>query len=395
MRPIRAPSHRTGATCCAPTGGDEHGALPAASGTENQEERAKMLLDEDRPPVDWLPEPPRDNRPWPLSRLPPSRARRIALLIIAIMIVTSGMLVAGVRVARQDAGHVGVVRNGGPLDDRGIRQILGPGSKLTWTGMFSQPPHEYPASKVVLFYTITSDARRGDRREVDVVTVPTQDGVQVGLEGTVFFKFVGEKDMSLLRRFDQTFGTRKFPLPGTKDTVYPWKGDDGFAALLDATFRPILDNDLRSEVGRFACAELVASCSMVRRVVSARLDARNTNTNIAAIEARLDASLRADLLRTFGGDYFRDVHVRISRVTLPGNVQTAVDNVQAQYVAVNGAKAQVRRAEFDAKRNLTLADSYNKSPALARIEEIRAAPKGSTIVLSSGTSKQPGINVGN
>jgi regulator of protease activity HflC (stomatin/prohibitin superfamily) len=355
-----------------------------------------MLLDEEYKALEWDdPESRPDRRPWPLRRLPPKPARAVALGLIAAMGITSAAAIAGARVSRQDAGHVGVVRNGGPLDDRRIRQILMPGAKLTWTGLFSQKPHEYPAAKVVMFYTITSDPRRGTRREVDVVSVPTRDGVQVGLEGTVFFHFVGERDPDLLRRFDQTFGTRKFPVVGSEDTVYPWKDDAAFGAVLDATFRPVLDNNLRSEVGRFACAELVASCSLVRKIGNVPGDGKQANGNIASIEMRLNTSLRADLRDTLGGDYFRDIRVRISRVTLPVNVQGAVDDVQAKYVQVSGAKAQVRRAEYDAQRNERLARSYNKSPALARIEEIKAAPKGSTIVLSSGSgNKQPGINVG-
>jgi regulator of protease activity HflC (stomatin/prohibitin superfamily) len=325
----------------------------------------------------------------------PHRSARLAgVATIAILAVTSVVLVSGARVSRQDAGHVGVVRNGGALDNRRIRQILMPGQKVTWTGLFSQQPREYPARKVVLTYTVTSDARRGDRREVDVVNVPTRDGVQVGLEGTVFFKFVGEGDIALLRQFDQTLGMRRFPVVGGNSTLFPWNGEDGFGAMLDAAFRPILDNDLRSQVGAFACSQLVASCSLVRRVVDPSEEKRNANRNIASVEDRLATSLRADLTETLGGDFFRDIHVRISRVTLPQRVQGAVDDVQAQYVAVNGAKAQVRRAEYDAKRNDVLADTYNRSPSLARIEEIRAAPKGSTIVLSGTGSKAPGINVG-
>jgi regulator of protease activity HflC (stomatin/prohibitin superfamily) len=354
-----------------------------------------VLLDEDHPPAAWLPDPPRDPRPWPFRRMPHRSARVAAVLTIAVLAVTSVVLISGARVERQDAGHVGVVRNGGALDNRRIRQILMPGQKVSWTGLFSQHPREYPASKVVLTYTVTTDARRGDRREVDVVNVPTRDGVQVGLEATVFFKFVGERDLTLLRRFDQTLGMRRFPVAGSSKTLYPWNGDDGFGAMLDATFRPILDNDLRNEVGAFACAQLVASCTLVRRVVNPAEEKRNATHNIASVEDRLATSLRADLTDTLGGDFFRDIRVRVSKVTLPGKVQGAVDDVQAQYVAVNGAKAQVRRAGYDAKRNELLADTYNKSPSLARIEEIRAAPKGSTIVLSSGNgNKAPGINVG-
>jgi regulator of protease activity HflC (stomatin/prohibitin superfamily) len=338
----------------------------------------------------------RDPRPWPYRHLRPRWARGAALVTIALLGVASAVLIAGVRLAREDSGHVGVVRNGGPWNNRRIRQILKPSSGLTWAGLFSQSPREYPAAKVVLFYTITSDAKRGSRLGTDLVTVPTRDGVQVGLEGTVFFRFMGETDIGLLKRFDQTFGTRKFPVAGTDRSLYPWEGpEEGFAAMLDSVFRPVLDNNLRSEVGAFQCADLVASCSLIRRVSGSAPTRADTNANIAKIEGRIGESLSTDLGRTLGGNYFRSIRVRLARVTLPENVQGEVNSVQQQYVAVNGARAALKSANFQAQRNELLARAYNRSPALAKIDEIKAAPKGSTIVLTSGNNgKQPGINVG-
>jgi regulator of protease activity HflC (stomatin/prohibitin superfamily) len=335
----------------------------------------------------------RDPRPWPYRRLTPRGARLAGIATIAAFGVVILLLVTGATFSRQDSGHVGVVRNGGPLDNRGIRQILMPGQRVTWTGMFSQAPREYPAARVVLVYTVTSDLRRGDRREVDVVNVPTKDGVQVGLQGTVFYHFVGDRNTALLRRFDQTFGTRKFPEVGGSSSLYPWKGEDGWAAMLDAAFRPVLDNDLRQEVGNFRCADLVASCSLVHRVAPTAADNANANANVAEIQERLNRSLTEDLTDTLGGAYFWGVRVRLARVTLPPNVQEAVDHVQAQYVGVNGAKAQVTQAHYEAKRNELLSRAYNHSPALAQIDAIKAAPKGATIVLNSG-GNAAGINVG-
>jgi regulator of protease activity HflC (stomatin/prohibitin superfamily) len=315
------------------------------------------------------------------------------MLTIATLAIVSTVLVSGARVERQDSGHVGVVRNGGALDNRRIRQILMPGQRVTWTGLFSQAPREYPSARVVLFYTITSDTTRGDRREVDVVRVPTRDGVLVGLQGTVFFHFTGERDIRLLKRFDQTFGTRRFPVAGSARTLFPWDGEDGFGAMLDSTFRPVLDNDLRTEIGAFHCAELVASCALVRRAPAASPTSRNTNANIRRVEDALNRSLMDDLNRTLGGNYFRDVHVRLAHVTLPAGVQDAVNTVQQEYVAVNGAKAELSKARYEALRNKLRAEAYNDSPALARIDAVKAAPPGATIVLSGG-DKQPGINVG-
>src|SRR5919108_514882 len=174
-------------------------------------EVAKLPALERSPGRPSRPRARRDPRPWPYRRLSPQGGRTAAIATIALLVGTILILVTGAKLARQDAGHVGVVRNGGPLDNRQIRQILMPGQKVTWIGMFSQAPREYPAARVAQFYTVTSDARRGERRGVDVVSVPTKDGVLVGLEGTVFFRFVGERDLGLLRRFDQTFGNRRFP----------------------------------------------------------------------------------------------------------------------------------------------------------------------------------------
>jgi regulator of protease activity HflC (stomatin/prohibitin superfamily) len=332
--------------------------------------------------------------PWPYRRMRPRKARAAAVITIALLAVVSAVLISGARLAREDSGHVGVVRNGGPWNNRRIRQILMPSQGLTWAGLFSQSPREYPASKVVLFYTITGDPDRGSRLGVDSVQVPTRDGVQVGLEGTVFFRFMGETDIGLLKRFDQTFGTRRFPVAGTDRSLYPWQGpEEGFSAMLDSVFRPVLDNNMRAEVGAFECADLVASCSLIRRVSGSTPNRARTNANIAKIESRISHSLATDLAKTLGGAYFRSIRVRIARVMLPANVQGEVNSVQQQYVAVNGARAALKGARYQAQRNELLARAYNGSPALAKIDEIKAAPKGSTIVLSSG-GKQPGINVG-
>jgi SPFH domain/Band 7 family protein len=360
------------------------------------DQETALLSTKSLQPRPLLPARRRDPRPWPYRRMSPRPARVAAVLTIMLFVVAGAVLVSGARLSRQDAGHVGIVRNGGPLDNRAIRQVLMPGQRVTWIGLFSQAPREYPAARVVHFYTITADPRRGDRREVDVAHFPTQDGVQVGLEATVFFHFMGERDVTLLRRFDQTFGNRRFPVAGSDKLLRPWDGEAGFSALLDSMFRPILDNNLRAVVGKFECAQLVASCSLIRRTSGPGPTRSSTNRNIDAVETRLGQSLNDELTVTLGGAYFRDIHVRIARVTLPANVQAEVDDVQRQFVAVNGARASVKSARYVAKRNDLLAKAYNASPALARIEQIKAAPKGSTIVLTSGGGKQqqPGINVG-
>jgi hypothetical protein len=296
------------------------------------------------------------------------------------------VFISGARVVRQDVGHVGVVRNGGPFDNRSIRQLLMPGSGVTWAGWYSQKPHEYPARDVVLLYTVTSDANRGQRLGDDVVTVPTHDGVQVGIEGTVYYHFIGQQDPDLLRHFDKTFGTRQYSEGGA--SLYPYEGEAGFDAMVENVFRPVLDNDLREQVGAFQCAEIVTACKLVR-LASGPRRSRSSDVNIAAIQTQMNETLEGDLADALGGRFFVDVHFRLVRVTLPENIQATVTSALAGSAEVHVAKEQLRQGRYEARRNELLAKAYNKSPGLANINAIRAAPRQSTVIVNTGRRPQP------
>jgi regulator of protease activity HflC (stomatin/prohibitin superfamily) len=318
-------------------------------------------------------------------------SRRLVTLVAALIGLGLIIGVSGARVAREPVGYVGVVRNGGPLDTRTIRQVLMPGQRLTWIGFFSEQPHNYPASNVNRTYTVTSDPGRGSRPGVDVVTVPTRDGVQVGIEATVFMRFVAEKNLAALKQFDVSYGSRRFPT-ATGKRLYPWQGDDGFYTWLDSLFRPVMDYDLRREIGRFDCAELVASCSLVstgRAPVNFASRVPRA-ADAGAIANRISVALQHDLTKTLGQAYFYDIRMRISRVTLPKNVQDAVDDAQAKYVQVNGARAELKQARYQQQRNRLLGESYNESPALANIDAIKALPKQATVILSTN-GKTPAV----
>jgi hypothetical protein len=318
----------------------------------------------------------------------PVTARRTATGVLAVIGLLLLVGVSGLKFVRQPLGYVGVVRNGGPLDDRRVRQVLLPGSRLTFTGMFSKAPHNYPSVRSLRSYSVTSDPKRGSRPGVDVVSVPTRDGVQLGIEATVFLRFVGESDVKVLKRFDSTVGTRRFSLPDGNE-LYAWQGADGFAAMLDSVFRPVLDNDLRREVATFDCAEIVSSCALVRPSKRAPLP---DGSAIQTIEQRIDRSLGADLLATIGQPYFRELRFRLIRVQLPEPVQTAIDQAQAEFANVSRDRARLQQARYQARRTRMLGRAYRENPALATIDAIRAAPEKSTVIVSAGNrSDAPSI----
>jgi regulator of protease activity HflC (stomatin/prohibitin superfamily) len=311
------------------------------------------------------------------------RIRRPGAIVAAIIIVLIGFptlinVFGGFE--RTSGGEVAVVRNGGPFDNNRIRQIIDPASGLTWIGLASKA-HKYPAQQ--RFYTITSDAQRGERGGVDVVTVPSSDGVNMGIEGTLYFAL--NLDHDTLKAFDNKFGTRKFRgLDGT--SRYTWDGDDGWSGFLDQIMRPVIDNDLRTQVNSFRCAELVSSCALVQNssnpqqgAQSQQVKAQSNNANIAKVQTAINTSLAQDLLQTLGGNFITDIHFNLVRITLPANVQRAVDEAQAAFAQVTQAQAKVAQARADAQANKARQDGYNKCPTCADIEKLKALPQGITV----------------
>jgi hypothetical protein len=115
--------------------------------------------------------------------------------------------------------------------------------------------------------------------------------------------------------------------------------------------------------------------------------------NSDEIATRIGRSLTLDFEHTIGQPYLKDLRVRIAHVKLPSNVQRAIDTVQAKYAAVNGAVAEYRQAQYQAKRNRLLGATYNKSPALAEIDALKAIPSGSTVIVNTG-GKSPNVFAG-
>ncbi|MDF3300365.1 SPFH domain-containing protein [Streptomyces tropicalis] len=318
--------------------------------------------------------------------------RRTRLLIVAavalaiVLITTIVSLIGGFD--RTDGGQVAIVRNGGMFDNRNIRQIIQPASGLTWRGLYSTS-HKYPAQQ--RFYTITAKANAGDRSGVDVVHTPSSDGVDMGIEGTLYFSL--NLDQKTLRDFDDKFGTRTFTAANGR-TYHAYDGDEGWSAFLDQIIRPVIDNDLREQISRFRCAELVSSCSLVQNNGSAsgsKVAGKSNNGNIAAVQNAINSSLAEDLESTLGDKFLMGLRFNLVRISLPDNVQQAVDKAQAAFAAVSEAQAKVAQARAEAAANEARQQGYSKCPACATIDEMKAIPPNvSTFAPGQGFAVTPG-----
>ena len=295
----------------------------------------------------------------------------VVLFILAI----SGLTALFTGFDKTNGGEIAVVRNGGPLDNNKIRQIIDPASSLTWTGLWSNT-HKYPAQQ--RFYTITASEKGGDRPGVDVVSVPTSDGVNTGIEGTIYFTL--NLDHNLLKKFDDAYGTRKFR--GFDGTYrYPYDGDKGWSSFLDQIVRPVIDNDLREQINNFRCSELVSSCALVQNTGTQNpvtVQAKSNNGNIAKIQSAINTSLASDLEQTLGGNYLTNIKFNLVRVSLPVKVQAAVDDAQAAFAQVTQAQAAVQKAQLEARANEERQKGYQNCPACAQIDELKAIPPSVT-----------------
>lgn len=308
--------------------------------------------------------------------------------VVAVALVGAVLGVVGGAYTRTPGGEVAVIRNGGPLDNHRVRQVVPPASALTWTGLFSQD-HRYPAQERI--YTITSDASRGDRSGVDVENVPTQDGVEVGIEGTVYFTL--NTDAATLRQFDNKYGTRKYiGLDG--DYRYPYGDEEGWNSFLDQIVRPVISNDLRTQIGGLRCSQLQASCALVQNAgaqTAAEIASGQSNFNIAKVQAAINTSLAQDLRSTLGGDYITGVKFNLAKISLPPDLQGAINKAQAAFAQVTEAQARVASAKADADANAQRERGYRACPACATIDTLKAIPPNvTTFAPGSGFAITPG-----
>jgi len=304
-----------------------------------------------------------------------AKGARSGRAFVAVMVLVGLGAVGSTAITKTAGGEVAVIRNGGPLNNNRIRQIVPPASGVTWIGFFSQK-HTYPAQQ--RFYTITGDSARGDRTGVDVENLPTADGVEVGVEGTVYFQLTD--DGTHLRAFDDKYGTRQYR--GEDGQLrYAWDDEVGWSTFLDQIVRPVISNALREQIGATQCSELQASCALVQNggsLQAVNASAGKGNLKIAKIQDAINATLVQDFDQTLGGSFITNVRFNLAKITLPQTVQEAINRSQAAFAAVTEAQAKVKQAEAEAAANKARQAGYANCPACAQIDMLKAIPPNVT-----------------
>jgi regulator of protease activity HflC (stomatin/prohibitin superfamily) len=290
------------------------------------------------------------------------------IVAIALVVVAFGWVMA---FERTKGGEVAIVRNGGLLDNNKIRGYIPEASDRTNVGLWSSV-HKYPSQQ--RFYKLSSNADESDSGLVDRVQVPTSDGVNVDIEGTVYFKL--NTDEQVLRDFDNKFGTRTF---GGR---HPYDGDEGFSNFLNTIIRPVIDNNLRKEIGSIRGADINPSLALVQNQgdpskVSIDQGVK-ANQRIAEVEVAVNEGLQQDIRDQLGGEYLVDIRFTLAKAVPPAVIRAAIEKAQAAFAGVSQAQGRLRKAKIDAQANKARQKGYEGCPACAQIDTLKAIPKNVT-----------------
>lgn len=289
-----------------------------------------------------------------------------------------------------DPGDICIVKEGGPLDGRSIKDVRQGGEGPKFIGPFNKQ-HCFPAT--IRFYTISANAKESDSGSVDKVIVPTQDAVNVNIEGQALFRL--NTDPELIKQFYLKYGIRDY------DGKKPYDGTDGWKNFLKYQFLPILENSLREAVGGFNCVELNNTCQYVidaDKAVGGEIKTINTRQNMNKAQTEIEKSLKATLSSTLGGEYFENERFRLRGIKFEEAVQTQITAAQAKRTEVATAKLEAQRsveeaigrrkvADEDAQAIRIKANSYRRNKAQADIDRLKALcgtnPDGSSKGCSS------------
>lgn len=259
---------------------------------------------------------------------------------------------------------------GGPIQGVHFKEIVGPGHGTSFVGLLE---HWYLLPSTQRTYIITSEANRGDRKGVDVVTAASKadtingqqiPSVPMNIEGSIYFKINtscknpngNNKGDCVVRDF-----MNQICLHDDCTNLDPGGGWD---TMLDTYLRPQIDQAIRTEVGKYNYADLWHSP-----------DVR------AAVQKAIAPVLASDINNAIGGDYFcgpdstanscTPFSFVLSAASPPQAVQDSFTHVaaaqqdaQAKVTAANGdAQAQAARASAPAVPPQNT--SYIKAQAMA------------------------------
>lgn len=329
----------------------------------------------------------------------PSLATKI-IAVFTVVIAFIALIVVWGAFQSGDTGHVGVIRNGGPFDNKNFRGLLPASAGPTWIGIESSV-RDYPSTERYdnVVPGVEGDPAAGDNLLQDAYRTSTRDGVSIGIKGQ--FHYDVNQDEQILAKFDSDYGQRSYPVPGTDERKEVSDGDDGFAAWIAGQVRPVEEETLRQVIANYDCVNYDPQCVYLKSANSADPDAiakqlQNAPANNQVYQDVANSVvglMKAKLAGTefngqrypaaLGGEYLNNVRFSFTGVDLGSSSVATIQRVQqagagAAEARANAAKdtaaAQGRAAVAlgDAQANENRQRGYVNCPGCLQKELIAA-----------------------
>lgn len=323
------------------------------------------------------------------------------VLVVALVVWGFGIVIGALEsINKTGPTTVEVVRNGGPFDNKNIREVRPPSQPVKISGLYSES-RDYIAGNENRYYTVSSDPSLGQESGDDYIKIPTKDGVNVELDAQITFrtdftneageltKCNAEVDCSgyewLVEKFDTAYGNRKFTSK-TGGEYKVWEGNSGWNAFLDAIFRPVVENSFREQIGATNCADLVSSCALVQSSVegaeaNVKFTPKDTRNNFIGIQESVQEEIENGVREALGGEYLTGFKVQLTKVTLPNSVQGAIDAAQSNFAQIAEARARKEQAQYQAEANEILSQSLKGNSNLTYLKAVEALKNSSATII--------------
>lgn len=294
------------------------------------------------------------------------------IAFVAILFLVIGGISVLTALSTVSQSEIGFVVGGGPFDGNRHKvksNLIKPGMHLTgtWDNMWT-----FPSDRTLRFQNFD-------------VTITTIDGKKAQLQGQVGFRFVGEQNPALSKKFAIGLGSRKYG--GDR----PGESDKGWTNFLDQLVTPEINATFKEQFGRVYCADFEPACRSIdprSNIPQANPERVYTNTS-KVLQRRIDYKL--------GDTYLRQVRVRVNRITLPSEVQTNIDRVTAEQARTKSAQQAAKTAKAEAQAIRIKANALKSNSNLIALEvakECKGGENCTIVVDATGKGVKPAVRTG-
>lgn len=249
---------------------------------------------------------------------------RAGVLLVLVLLLALAPLVRS-SLKKTPGNRVGISYGGGPIEAVQFQKVVEPGSGLFFNGVFDRL-YLYPSDTQT--YIVSKDPNQGDLEQVDSISAPSRDRVQIEYQVAVYFKLNTDR----LQDFHEQLGLQ-----------YSAYTTSGWRRLIRDTFRQQIENVLQEETRKHDVADLYGDAAV-----------------LTDIQDEIEANLGEGLNHALGQPYVCGPTFRpsgecapptfiIKKVDIPADVASAFERNRTSQIEVLTSENEIAQREAEAR----------------------------------------------